>query len=60
VILVDANLLVYPANRAAPEHEAAREWLDTRLNGTARVGLPGRRSWPSSASSAIPPSCGSA
>lgn len=43
MILVDANLLVYAANRAAPEHEAARTWLDARLSGTARVGLP----WPS-------------
>jgi toxin-antitoxin system PIN domain toxin len=43
VILVDANLLVHAANRAAAEHETAREWLDSRLNGTARVGLP----WPS-------------
>jgi uncharacterized protein len=43
VILVDANLLVYAGNRAAPEHDAARQWLDGRLNGTARVGLP----WPS-------------
>lgn len=40
MILVDANLLVYAANRDAPEHEATREWLDDRLNGTARVGLP--------------------
>ena len=43
MILVDANLLVYAANRAAPEHERARSWLDTHLSGTARVGLP----WPS-------------
>jgi toxin-antitoxin system PIN domain toxin len=43
MILVDANLLVYAANRAAPEHDAARAWLDHRLSGTARVGLP----WPS-------------
>lgn len=43
MILVDANLLLYAANRDAPEHEAARSWLDTRLNGTARVGMP----WPS-------------
>jgi uncharacterized protein len=41
--LVDANILVYAANHAAPEHEAAREWLDVRLGGTVRVGLP----WPS-------------
>lgn len=43
MILVDANLLLYAANKAAPEHEAAREWLDAHLSGTARVGLP----WPS-------------
>jgi toxin-antitoxin system PIN domain toxin len=43
VILVDANVLLYAANHAAPEHARARVWLDDRLNGTARVGLP----WPS-------------
>jgi toxin-antitoxin system PIN domain toxin len=43
VILVDANVLLYAANHAAPEHEPARTWLDARLSGTARVGLP----WPS-------------
>ena len=43
MILVDANLLVYAANRSAPEHQDARQWLDGRLSGTARVGLP----WPS-------------
>lgn len=43
MILIDANLLVYAANQAAPEHRAAREWLDEKLSGTARVGLP----WPS-------------
>jgi toxin-antitoxin system PIN domain toxin len=43
VILVDANLLLYAANRGAPEHERARVWLDDRLNGTVPVGLP----WPS-------------
>ena len=42
MILIDANLLIYAANRSAPEHEAARAWLDDRLNGTAAVGLP----WP--------------
>jgi len=40
VILVDANLLVYAANLDAPEHDAAHAWLDDRLNGTVRVGLP--------------------
>lgn len=42
MILVDANLLLYAANQAAPEHPLARAWLDERLNRTARVGLP----WP--------------
>ena len=42
MILVDANLLLYAANRDATEHASARSWLDERLNGTARVGLP----WP--------------
>jgi toxin-antitoxin system PIN domain toxin len=40
VILVDANLLVYAANPAAAEHERARAWLDAKLGGEARVGLP--------------------
>jgi uncharacterized protein len=41
--LVDANILLYAANRRAPEHPRARGWLDEQLSGTARVGLP----WPS-------------
>jgi toxin-antitoxin system PIN domain toxin len=40
VILVDANLLLYAANRAAPEHGDARAWLDERLSGSAAIGLP--------------------
>jgi uncharacterized protein len=43
VILVDANILLYAANRASPDHDVARAWLDERLGGTARVGFP----WPS-------------
>jgi hypothetical protein len=43
VILVDANLLVYAHVASQPQHESAQRWLDERLNGTARVGLP----WPS-------------
>lgn len=43
MILVDANLLVYAHVSSLPQHEAARAWLDARLNGTAPVGLP----WPS-------------
>lgn len=43
MILVDANLLLYAANRSAPEHAVSRAWLDERLSGSDRVGLP----WPS-------------
>lgn len=43
MILVDANVLLYAANRGAPEHERARAWLDDRLSGAVAVGLP----WPS-------------
>jgi toxin-antitoxin system PIN domain toxin len=42
MILVDANVLV-EAHMAGPRHERVRQWLDDRLWGTARVGLP----WPS-------------
>jgi hypothetical protein len=43
VILVDANLLLYAHFDSFKQHEAARTWLDGRLNGASRVGLP----WPS-------------
>lgn len=43
MILIDANLLVYAFTPSMPQHEAARVWLDGRLNDTPRVGLP----WPS-------------
>jgi toxin-antitoxin system PIN domain toxin len=40
VTLIDANLLLYAANRKAQEHERAAEWLQSVLNGDGRVGLP--------------------
>jgi hypothetical protein len=40
VILIDANLLIYAYTTRFPQHRTAREWLDGRLNGSARVGLP--------------------
>jgi uncharacterized protein len=43
VILVDANLLVYAHSGSFAQHESARAWLDSRLNGTRPIGLP----WPS-------------
>lgn len=43
MILVDANLLIYARVASFALHEAARAWLDDRLNGSVPVGLP----WPS-------------
>jgi toxin-antitoxin system PIN domain toxin len=40
VILVDVNLLVDATMTSAVDHDAARSWLQERLAGTARVGLP--------------------
>lgn len=39
MILVDANLLVYAHVRSFQQHERARAWLDTKLNGNSPVGL---------------------
>jgi len=39
-MLLDANILVFAVNEAAPEHERARAWLESSLNGNRRVGLP--------------------
>ncbi len=40
MILVDVNLLVYATVATTVEHSAARPWFNSRLNGTAAVGLP--------------------
>ena len=40
MILVDANLLVYAHVSSFRQHEPARDWLGTRLNGSTKVGLP--------------------
>jgi toxin-antitoxin system PIN domain toxin len=40
VILVDANLLIYAHIESFAQHDAARSWLDDRLNGSIPVGLP--------------------
>ena len=37
MIPVDANLLLYAANHDAPEHQAARTWLDAGLSSTSRL-----------------------
>lgn len=40
MILVDINLLLYAHAKRAPQHQAARAWLDEQLNGGVSVGLP--------------------
>lgn len=40
MILVDVNLLVAATMTASSGHRAAHAWLQERLTGTARVGLP--------------------
>jgi toxin-antitoxin system PIN domain toxin len=40
MMIVDANLLLYAKHASFPEHERSRAWLDDRLNGGDRVGLP--------------------
>lgn len=40
MILIDANLLVYAYNEAAPEYAAAREWFELTMNSSERVGFP--------------------
>lgn len=39
-MLVDANILLYAVDQRSPSHGQAREWLESALNGTRRVGLP--------------------
>jgi toxin-antitoxin system PIN domain toxin len=40
MILVDVNLLVYAWDRRSPHNDAAIAWLDGKLSGSGRVGLP--------------------
>ncbi len=40
MILVDTNLLVYAYVQDVPQHEAALDWLDRKLNEASNVGLP--------------------
>jgi len=40
VILVDANILIYAFDSDSPRHVPAHRWLEARLNGAVRVGLP--------------------
>lgn len=39
-MLVDANILLYAVDERSPFHSAAKEWMESALNGSRRVGLP--------------------
>lgn len=39
MILIDANLLIYAVNQAAPLHRKAKRWLEAVLSGPETVGL---------------------
>jgi len=39
-MLVDANVLLFAVDSSSPFHPEARAWLDDKLNGPRRVGLP--------------------
>jgi toxin-antitoxin system PIN domain toxin len=40
MILPDLNLLLYAYNPHAPQHELARDWWESVLNGRELIGLP--------------------
>jgi hypothetical protein len=39
-MLIDANILLLTVDEASPFHRVAGRWLEDRLNGPRRVGLP--------------------
>lgn len=39
-MILDANLLVYAANRRAERHEEAARWIGEQFGGSRRIGLP--------------------
>ncbi|MGI8793734.1 MAG: TA system VapC family ribonuclease toxin [Acidimicrobiales bacterium] len=39
-MLVDANILLYAVDETSRFHGAARDWLESALNGNRRVGIP--------------------
>jgi len=39
-VLLDANILIYAADKRAEQHERAADWMVEHLNGARRVGLP--------------------
>lgn len=39
-MLVDANILLYAVDEGSRFHPAAKEWMESALNGPRRVGIP--------------------
>ncbi len=39
MIIPDVNILIYAHNTAVPEHDLARHWWESALNGTEQIGL---------------------
>lgn len=39
-MLVDANILLYAVDERSPFHDSSRDWLESALNGSRRVGIP--------------------
>lgn len=39
-MIIDANILLYAVDEGSQWHGQARRWLEDRLNGPTRVGLP--------------------
>ena len=40
MILIDTNLWLYAARRELPQHERARQWLESTINGDQPIALP--------------------
>ncbi len=40
MIIPDINLLIYAHNAADPQHQAAKDWWESSVNGRDPVGLP--------------------
>ena len=40
MILIDTNLWLYAALRELPQHERARQWLESTINGDEPIALP--------------------
>jgi toxin-antitoxin system PIN domain toxin len=40
MILPDLNLLLYAYNAHVPQHDSARSWWETAINGSELIGLP--------------------